>query len=416
VNLATGDVDALTMILRQRDINFAPGEEWSYSNSGFVLLKELIGRVTGTRFAEYARVRLFEPLGMNSTRYTTEGLEDIEDLAPAYEQEGDGWRKDMMLGEERGGGALLSTAGDLLIWNEGLSNARLGAFVSEKLAEPARLTNGRQLSYGRGLFLDSNHGGRVLWHTGSAAAYKAMLVRYPEQGLSIAILCNSGDSADRMAAARSIFDLYVPGPRVAEASGAGDGAAPVADDARPPVIPDANAEGLADRTGLFFSERTGEPMRLVAADGRLRVANGPPLVAVDEDRFRNPEGSLSFMSDDEFELRFVSPDAFELVSMEGQVTRYRRARPWSPTAAELEAFTGRWESDDLMAAFETSPGERGLLIRLNGSPPQGIEFAPVDTDTFQRGLMTLRFRRNADGEIVGLDYSNPALRNVRFTR
>jgi hypothetical protein len=157
-------------------------------------------------------------------------------------------------------------------------------------------------------------------------------------------------------------------------------------------------------------------MRLVAADGRLRVANGPPLVAVDEDRFRNPEGSLSFMSDDEFELRFVSPDAFELVSMEGQVTRYRRARPWSPTAAELEAFTGRWESDDLMAAFETSPGERGLLIRLNGSPPQGIEFAPVDTDTFQRGLMTLRFRRNADGEIVGLDYSNPALRNVRFTR
>jgi hypothetical protein len=82
----------------------------------------------------------------------------------------------------------------------------------------------------------------------------------------------------------------------------------------------------------------------------------------------------------------------------------------------MEAFEGRWESDELGAAFTAEPGERGLLVRLNGGPPAGIEFAPVDTDTFQRAQMILRFRRDAEGNVVALDHSNPVMRNVRFTR
>jgi hypothetical protein len=122
------------------------------------------------------------------------------------------------------------------------------------------------------------------------------------------------------------------------------------------------------------------------------------------------------MSEDEFELRFTSADTFDLVSMEGEVTTYRRAVPWSPTAAEREAFAGRWESDELGAVFTVEAGERGLLVRLNGGPPAGIQFAPVDTDTFQRAGMILRFRRDAEGSVVGLDHSNPVMRNVRFSR
>ena len=68
-NWANGSYDAMTMILRQRGLNFVPGEEWSYSNSGYVLLTEIVARTSGMSFSEFARKRLFEPLGMNVSTY-----------------------------------------------------------------------------------------------------------------------------------------------------------------------------------------------------------------------------------------------------------------------------------------------------------------------------------------------------------
>src|SRR5215213_4737342 len=74
LNLAGGDPTALSMILRQREINFTPGDEWSYSNSNYVLLPEIVSRVTGMPFSEFARKRIFEPLGMKSTSHPEDPL------------------------------------------------------------------------------------------------------------------------------------------------------------------------------------------------------------------------------------------------------------------------------------------------------------------------------------------------------
>jgi CubicO group peptidase (beta-lactamase class C family) len=403
------NVDALTLTLRQRSLDFAPGEEWAYSNSGYVLLKEIVARTSGMSFADFVRKRLFEPLGMKTTTYLTDLRDVVENRALAYEKAGNGWKLDVLLGNDRGGGgALLSTASDLLIWNEALTSVRLGRFVTEKLQEPATLSNGRRLGYARGLFLDTNRGGRVVWHTGGAAGYKSLLSRFPEQGLSLAILCNAGESADRTvtAFARRIFDLFVPGTT-----------APAAD-ARAPATSAGgrHVEGLdlKSRSGLFFSERTGDPLRLGVENGRLRIQGGPPLDTVSRDRFRNPRGALRFMSQDEFELRVVSPDEIELTSMEGKATRYRRGRPQAPTAADLQALAGRYDNEETRAVLQVAPGMHGLLVRLNDSTP--FPFAPVDRDTFQLGGMIVRFRRDKDGKVVGLAYSNPVVRRIEFTR
>jgi len=408
-NLANGSYDAMTMILRQRGLGFAPGEEWSYSNSGYVLLTEIVARTSGMPFSEFARARLFDPLGMTSTTYLDDMRLVVTNRALAYEKEGDSWRTDMLLDDDRGGGgALFSTAADLVVWNDALTSARLGTFVSEKLQEPATLNNGRKLNYARGLILDANYAGRVLWHGGSAAAYKSVLSRYPEQGLSIAILCNAGESADnRREFAGRIFDLFVS-----------------PSDARP-ATPSARAgaggtaiEGLDvnSKAGLFFNEGTGAPLRLVARNGTLGVAGGGPLVVVTRNRFRNPRASLAFMSQDEFELTFMSQDEFELKSMEGNTTRYRRAQPYAPSVDELTAFAGRYESDELRAVFQMASGTDGLMVRLNDSPGPGFGFAPVARDTFQGGRMTVRFLRDDAGKVVALDFSNPVLRKINFTR
>jgi hypothetical protein len=122
------------------------------------------------------------------------------------------------------------------------------------------------------------------------------------------------------------------------------------------------------------------------------------------------------MSQDEFGLHFLSPDKFELRSMEGKTVLYRRAQPYAPTAVELQAFAGRYQSDEIGAFFDMVPGKDVLNGRANDAPGAGLEFKPVDGDTFQLGGAILRFRRDKAGKVVALDYSNAVVRNVKFTR
>lgn len=90
-------------------------------------------------FSEFTRKRLFEPLGMKSSTYRVDMTDVVKNRALAYKNENGRWKLDMYLGNDRGGGGLLTTPSDLLIWNDALTNNRLGAFVTEKLHEPATL-------------------------------------------------------------------------------------------------------------------------------------------------------------------------------------------------------------------------------------------------------------------------------------
>ena len=404
--------DVVNLTLRQRGLNFAPGDEWSYSNGGYVLLTDLVARASGMSFPDFTRKRIFEPLGMKNTMSPVDLREVIKNRALGYEKEGNGWRVGMYVGNERGsnGGAILSTATDLVIWNDALTSSRLGKFVTEKLQEQATLNNGRKLRYARGLMINPFPGGTLVSHSGSAAGYSAWLGRIPVEGLSIAVLCNA-DVTSASALAQRVGDAFAPAPNAKSAETV---------EAKPTA---AVAEGagvtgsdLNSKAGLFFSERTGEPLRLIVNNGKLGIDGGGPLAPVTTDRFRNPRGNLFFMSQDEFELNFVSRDEFELKSMEGQTTRYRRAQPYAPTAADLQAFAGRYANDETGSAFKVVPRNDGLMFHLEGSSGLGSEVRPVDRDTFQISRVMVRFLRDKDGKVIGYHYSNPLIRNIKFTR
>jgi CubicO group peptidase (beta-lactamase class C family) len=399
--LAEEGADVLQLILRQRGVNFAPGEEWSYSNSGYVLLKEIVARASGLSFAEFTRSRLFEPIGMMSSAYVADILQGTGARALAYRKEGTGWTQYMRLGNERGGGTVISTAGDLLLWNDALTSGRLGAFVTAKLQEPAMLNNGRVLSYARGLMVDNDiPGGPMVWHSGGAAGYGTLLARFTDEGLSIAAMCNFEPVSTTSLAGR-VADLFLPPVD------------PGAERPGPVAVPGVDVDG---RAGLFVAEGTGEPLRLSVNGGRLVIAGAPPLVAVGADRFRPARTSLYFRSEDDFELIFRSNDEFELTSMEGETTRYRRAQPWTPTVADLQAVDGRYESRELGTVFEILPGTTGVVVRFERSPEQAQELEPVARDMYMRGMAIVRFRRDASGSVTGFDYGNPFVRSIAFER
>jgi CubicO group peptidase (beta-lactamase class C family) len=406
-NWANGSYDAMTMILRQRNLNFVPGDEWSYSNSGFVLLTEIVTRTSGMKFSDFVRKRLFEPLGMNATTYVDDLRYVLKNRAVAYEPDSDRWRIDMLIDNERGGGgALFSTASDMVVWNDALTSDKLGKFVSEKILEPATLNNGRKLTYARGLSFLTHYAGKLVLHGGGAAAYRSIVIRSPERGLSVAVLCNAGEASDnRDDYAAAIFDLFM----------ADQGMSRPASTPPPANAAGVEAADINSKVGLFFSEGMREPLRLIANNGRLGVAGGGPLVAMSKDHFRNPRASMMFMSNDEFELNFLSPDQFDLKSMEGKTTRYRRAERYAPDVAQLATFSGEYKSDELRATMQITPGKDAVMLRINDST-ENLELRPVDRDTFQRGMQTLRFHRDASGKVVGVDLMNPVLRRVTFTR
>jgi len=210
------------------------------------------------------------------------------------------------------------------------------------------------------------------------------------------------------ALAHRIIDLFVP---ATGAQGAENNPPPIAADG-------VDVAGLAlnSKAGLYFSAVPSEPLRLVVDRGRLRVAGGPALVAQSKDVFRRWGAAVEFMSQDEFEVNFLSPDEFELKSMEGKPTRYRRAQPYAPTADDLKAFAGRYESTEIGTVFQIEPKGDGLQVRLEHTPSRSLELKPVARDTFQLSRMTVRFQRDKDGKVVALDYSNLLIRNIKFTR
>lgn len=227
-----------------------------------------------------------------------------------------------------------------------------------------------------------------------------MLARLPNPGVSIAVLCNSGEGTDQGAFARDLLDLLAP--EYAEKPREG---------APPAAIAGVETAG---RAGVFVSE-AGDVLRLEARDGRVRVAGGPVLETLAVDRFRNSRGQLMFMSQDEFELRFVSADVVELVTMEGKVTRHVRAAH-APTAEELATLAGSYTSDELDTTFDIGVEDGKLAVRLAHIPDRIPQFTAVARDLYQFGQMNLRFERDANGKVVALAYSNPALRNVRMVR
>ncbi|HEV7645302.1 MAG TPA: serine hydrolase domain-containing protein [Pyrinomonadaceae bacterium] len=404
--MSEGDPTAVAMALCQHGLNFVPGEEWGYSNTNYELLKEIVARTSGMSFTDFTQKRLWEPLKMKSTLYLHDMADVVKNRALAYKNEKGKWKLDMYFGNQRGGsGGLLTTAGDLLIWNEALTNGRLGKFVTEKLQEPAILNNGRKLTYARGLNVDTRGGYKMVWHSGAAAGYSSLAGRLPEHGISFAIMCNVDEGA-RSAYASRIFDLFLP-------PAAPDPAANV------PNAPVA-AGDLSARAGLFFNEKDGQPLRLVVSNNTLAIAGGGPLVALAADRFRNLRRSVFFMSEADFELQFLSADRFEIKPKEGAAVQYRRARDYKPTAAELSEFAGRYESNEMGAVIEVLPEkggpEKGLIMRFYRNPSNAISPLPVDRDTFMLGMTVFRFVRDKDGKVTGYDYSNPALRNIRYAR
>src|SRR5712671_2372535 len=207
----TTDDDALALIHRQKALNFAPGSDFLYSNTGFFLLSVIVQRVSGKTLREFAGENIFAPLEMTHTQYRDSHAALITNRALAYEEREnkDGYTLDVSYFEQTGDGAVHTSVEDLLKWDENFYSPRIGGkeFLSE-IQERGKLNDGKVLEYAKGLFLQDYRGLHTVSHGGAWGGYRAELLRFPDQHFSVACLCNVGN-AGATRRAHQVADIYL---------------------------------------------------------------------------------------------------------------------------------------------------------------------------------------------------------------
>ena len=272
--------EIIGMIGRQKALNFEPGSEYLYSNSGYFLMAQIVGRATGSSLREYTQEKIFDPLGMVDTHFHDDREHVVQRRAAAYTPATDRAEGFAVLWspsfDQVGSGGLLTTIEDLARWEKSAFTGDLGPDFWPGMSQRGSLTGGKQLDYAFGITLDRYRGLERIQHGGAMFGYRAFLARYPEQGVSIALLCNLA-TADTGRLSERIADIVL-----ADAVGP---AAKKSDARMPPQRPEITeaAEDLVPWVGSYWSEELAVTYRIGRAGTGLELAIGTrpsvPLVA-----------------------------------------------------------------------------------------------------------------------------------------
>lgn len=352
--------ELVRLMAAQRTLNFRPGTRYEYSNSNYALATIIVERVSGISAAEFGRTRIFEPLGMTSTRWRDDLRQVVPRRAVAYRPRGQGFEQYMPHENIIGHGAMLSTVGDLQRWNQALLSGRLSPYVTGQLTARGRLRDGQARNYAGGIII-TERGGRPLWrHGGVTAGYNAQLWALPDAGLSFAMLCNvrPGDGVE---IAGRALDAALGLPAAPQHS------------AVPPLPPLTAAPAYYraenGEMAALYEEAGAAELDLFTRSGRIRLEAGD-----DGWRGQTPFGAVE-----------AARDARDLltVQIEGrEAIAFRRAAIAPASAVD---WAGRYQGNDLDATYDvrrTSDGYRVSLVDPHAPDPLVFRLERLTGDTY----------------------------------
>lgn len=263
------DSEEIALIARQKELNFKPGDDYLYSNSGYFLLAEIVKRVTGKSLREFADERIFKPLGMTHTHFHDDPGHVMKWRAMSYEPDGRGGYRISYLQnfDKIGAGGLYTSVEDLRRWDENYYTHQVGGDAMQQLIHTRGvLNNGDTITYAFGNNVTTYRGLRVDEHGGSLMGYKAEILRFPEQHFSVLATCNLG-SINPGPLAEQVADVYLGSKMTAKeprpvAAGRQRGAIPAG-------VPTLGADELAAYAGDYYSDEVDATYHVAVVDGAL---------------------------------------------------------------------------------------------------------------------------------------------------
>jgi len=399
------DENILDLLARQKQLNFKPGERYLYSNSGYALLGMIVKRVTGQSLRQFADHAIFKPLGMNNTQFRDDRTEIVRNRATSYVTRNDGGFSTVVTNFDRvGDGGLLSTVEDLYLWDQNLYRNQLagGDDLIDLLLTTGTLNDGGAVKYAFGLVPGDYKGQKSVGHGGAFLGFTTDMIRFPEKKLSVICLCNV-PTAWASTLTRKIADLYL-GADLKEAAPAVD------------TFVSLSEQDLQNKAGTYRNRETGTIWKLSMKDGSLTsVAAGliMPLAPLSPSRFvvQNAPARITV----EFQREKDADPWTTRMFVEGQPpAALEPLAEVSLTAAQLQEYAGRYESDEVPAAWELKMAGDKLLLSVKKMPDRTL--SPLTKDEFRSDAGTLKFLRDSRGRVTGLLASTQRARNIGFEK
>lgn len=391
--------EALRLVFRQSALNFTPGTRHQYESPNYVLLAEIVARVSGMSFDQFVEMRILKPLGMAHSGYAA------PDPALSYAPRKDGgFDPNLKVNAARGSSGLLASARDFAVWMTNYDRQSVGGKSGlDRLLSTSTLTDGTPITYRYGLIKEFDYRGvkglTRIAHGGQTAFYRSAFSFFPGRGFGSVVLCNS--TVDARGREEAISDAWMKRNVPAKSQPAAETGVPL-----PP--------GLANRlAGNYYSAEDDDIRRFVVRDDALKIAifgQEYPLIYRGVQRF-------AFFDQGEFRFSDARDGEPQLTEAIREQARLHFARLPAAPAPDLHGLPGRYKSSDVDGEVVVEAKDDKLVLRY---PAGDAELTAIGPDRFSGQAFDFNhvaFARDSAGRVSGLTLSvNSGITRLRFAK
>jgi len=407
--------EIIEMLKRQEELQNAPGEEYNYNNSAFILLAEIVERISGQTFPEFMEANVFAPMGMNSSLVRPNPSVIIPGASQGYVADSTGYHEAGDLYAAYGAGGIYTTVDDFSKWMSNFSKPLVGGIeLVNRLITVDTLNNGDTMSYALGIGVDEFRGLKLYSHGGADNAHRAFLIYFPEIDAGVVAMSNNG-SFNSTGIAYEMAELYFGDSMDPEEDDeeAGEGTGEETDSTTV-TVPE---EVLEEYAGKYILSAMGAELVYEVVDGRLKMSmEGQPDIYLDplsdtEFTYDGVEATVEFLTDEQGKVSGA------VHSQGGQKFVLERVAPYSPTVEELQAFTGKYFSKELETYYTLEVRDTTLTLLIRNT--EEIELSAMKEDSYRGDIYFIAevvFQRNASGQVSGFTAANGRTRGIVFEK
>jgi CubicO group peptidase (beta-lactamase class C family) len=401
----------MSIVKRQRSLLFKPGTQFSYSNTGYALLAEVVKAVSGQSLRQFTEARIFGPLGMTDSVVRDDTSEVLPRRADAYQRAGDAWRITLNNSDDIGATGVNTTAEDMGKWLAFLDRPTIGGpDLLRTITTPGKLRDGTPLNYAFGLYTERAAGRDAIGHSGSTAGFRAQVTWIPKDRFGVVLIANG--SQDLGVPTDRIIELYL-GKAAADPDPARDMPAPIA----------TTPATLASMTGHYLGPRIWSADLVVEAGKLYWTSTTLPKAEITirgNDVFSRGigAGARFFRFDRDAKGAITSFRQLSQLGTSKPGQPFVRIAPVAPSPAELAPLAGDYHAPELDISYSiTLVGKELQASSLWSTRPiRLVPVAPDRFDTTSIPLGSIAVRRDAAGKPIGFEIVGGGLVGTRLDR
>lgn len=401
----------LKLVSKQKELNFNPGDEYLYCNTGFTLLAEVVSRTSDMSFAKFTKANIFEPLKMNNTLFYDDHEKIVKNRAYSYSSGSNGYKKSVLNFANVGATSLFTTVDDLSLWAMNFSDIIIGdTTIFNKMNTLAVLNNGKTFGGALGQFVGDYKGLNEIQHGGADAGYRSYLTRFPDENFAVAVFSNSAEfNSGRMA--HKVVDIYLKDKIKNE-----DNQKEVKEESESEVVV-IHENVLATYVGSFELQ-PGFIITISSSEAKLSAkATGQPKVALTpisttEYRVEGVDAKIEFIPNEEENIKLLK------LHQGGKIMEAPRVKEFDKSAVNLSDFSGEFYSEELATTYNFTIVDKTLVA--THSRLSDFNLDPIKKDMFKGGeawfFGQVEFIRGENNMIEGCKVSNGRVRNLFFKK